>query len=131
MGLSLNLSIKNFLDNPDKNREKDLIKALKNSELLTAVFFAAPLVNPKIETPYENESFSFISLDDGKDKYIPAFSDDNELSLWHDLGEHEVLRLSLKELSLAINDSTAGIVINPFTSSLLLNKETLDKILNL
>ncbi|BCX79732.1 SseB family protein [Campylobacter sp. 19-13652] len=130
MGLSLSLLVEKFLNKQDKQSEKDLIMALKEAEFLTAVFFVAPLAKESGEPAWE-ESFSFVSLDDGNARYIPAFSSKDELELWQDLGEHEVLICSLKELSVALDVGMAGIVINPFSSSIILNKNTLDKILNL
>lgn len=129
--MSLDFAIDKFLKAPGKESERELLAQLKSSEFITAVFFAAPLANPNGEPVYDEQNFSFISLDDGASRYVPAFSSQKEFSLWQGLGEHEKLELSLKELSLAISSlegNIAGIVIDPFSSSLILNTDKLKAI---
>ena len=117
-----------FLNNPNKENEIKLIKALKITQFLAPIIINQPLSKLDGSAIFEEEgsNIKFITLVDDEKKlsFFPAFSSLEEMMKWRKDNEQETIQMQLKDyIALAENsqNSYAGVVINAFSCNLTLS----------
>lgn len=105
----------------DKEAEDEFISEVRKA------FFLIPAVNDD-----KDDELSFMLLADQNEKnYFQAYTDLDEYNKWSDSKNSKHFILTFDEYANIVtssDDEVAGLVINPFTENIILNKEILHKI---
>lgn len=103
-----------------------------NARVLSPVQLSEePVKNGGVLTAKEGSQVSFMLLTDGGKSYLPLFTDNAEFSKWSFEGEKPKYTISLDFNGTASifegNAACAGLVLNPFTDNLLIQREMIIK----
>jgi len=117
----LKMSIITLKLQDDKESEEVFINELKNS------YFLIPAVNDN-----KKDELTFMLLCDQKNNnYFQAYTDKDEYNKWDEAINSKNFVLTFDELAnivISSGEEIKGLVINPFTENVILNKEYLEKI---
>lgn len=116
-----------------KNVMNELIyEIVFNSRFLSPVNLSKPPVydaaGALILAP--DTEFTFVLLDNGKgERFFPIFTETEELAKWEKLEASSTIQMEFDRYAIMLerNNNCEGIVINPFSDNLLVNKQIVEK----
>lgn len=123
-------AIKEFLENPSKDTEKDFIKYISNGNYLIPVRFEGKVKDGVMD---ENSKISFVFVRDVEGrKFSPIFTDWNELKKWNKDHEQVVLMPYKEAINtlLDVGFELNGLSINPYGQNIILTPEKIEYIKN-
>ncbi|AQW80854.1 putative SseB domain protein [Campylobacter pinnipediorum subsp. pinnipediorum] len=133
--MNLKDAMDKFLKNPVSDNERNLIDILKTSEFLSPIMLISPMVNKDGSSFDEEEGnnirFVILEDEDTDKKYYPLFTSQEEMLKWRKDEEQESIKLKLKDYTpmlLSEKNEYDGIVIDPFSHSLILNLKFLESV---
>ncbi|AQW84143.1 SseB family protein [Campylobacter pinnipediorum] len=133
--MNLKDAMNKFLKNPVSDNERNLIDILKTSEFLLPIMLISPMVNKDGSSFDEEEGnnirFVILEDEDTDKKYYPLFTSQEEMLKWRKDEEQESIKLKLKDYApmlLSEKNEYDGIVIDPFSHSLILNLKFLESV---
>jgi len=111
----------------DPSTEVTFINQLKGARFICP---ANVKKDPNNENAKDHIEFILFNNSDGK-RFMPLFTDDNELQKWSDAKGHQVAALTFMDVIRMVNDKKlgefAGIILNPFSQNIMVPTESLQR----